>query len=50
MFADNSKAENILNWKPKVSFEKGLIKTIEWFRKYHDVFIDEKSSLIRLSQ
>ena len=50
MFADNSKAENILNWKPKVSFEKGLINTIEWFRKYHDVFIDEKSSLIRLSQ
>ena len=28
--ADISKAEKLLNWKPKVSFEEGIIKMIEW--------------------
>lgn len=30
---DISKAENILNWKPKVDLETGLIKTIDYFRQ-----------------
>ena len=30
---DISKAKELLNWKPKVSLEEGLSKTIEWFRK-----------------
>lgn len=30
-YADISKAEKILKYKPKVKFEEGLIKTIEWF-------------------
>ncbi|MFH1504621.1 MAG: UDP-glucuronic acid decarboxylase family protein [Candidatus Omnitrophota bacterium] len=28
-----SKAESVLNWKPKVSLEEGLKRTIEYFRK-----------------
>ena len=30
---DISKAENILNWKPVVSLDDGLKKTIEYFKK-----------------
>lgn len=29
---DISKAKKLLNWEPKVSFEEGMKKTIEWFR------------------
>ena len=29
---DISKARELLCWKPKVSLEEGLLKTIEWFR------------------
>jgi len=33
---DVSKAKKILNWEPKVDFEDGIKKTIEWFKsKYH---------------
>ena len=28
---DTSKADKILNWKPKISFDEGIKKTIEWF-------------------
>ena len=30
---DITKANNILNWKPQYDLEKGLMKTIEYFRK-----------------
>lgn len=30
MEADISKAKELLNWKPKVSFEEGILKTVEW--------------------
>lgn len=30
---DISLAKKILKWEPKISLEKGLIETIEWFRK-----------------
>jgi dTDP-glucose 4,6-dehydratase len=33
LLADNSKAQQILNWKPEWSLEKGLTKTIGWFSK-----------------
>jgi len=29
-WADISKAENILNWEPKFTLEKGIQKTIDW--------------------
>ncbi len=32
--ADISKANKLLKWKPKYSLEKGLEKTIKWFKKY----------------
>jgi len=33
LLADNAKAKQILNWVPKYSLEKGLKKTIEWFKE-----------------
>lgn len=32
LIADNSRAVELLSWKPSVSFLKGLEQTIEWFR------------------
>ena len=31
--ADTTRAKNLLNWQPKVSFEEGLKKVQEWFQK-----------------
>ncbi len=31
---DLTRAKSILSWQPKVSLEKGLLKTIEYFRKF----------------
>ncbi|MBW3015188.1 GDP-mannose 4,6-dehydratase [Candidatus Woesearchaeota archaeon] len=36
-FADTSKAEKLLNYKPKVSIQEGVRKTIEWFKEYYDI-------------
>lgn len=33
LFCDNSKLIQNSNWKPEFSIEKGLVKTIEWFKK-----------------
>ena len=33
LLGDASKARKVLGWEPKVPFEEGLKKTIEWFRK-----------------
>ena len=30
---DVGKAKKILNWEPKVNFEKGLLEVIEWLKK-----------------
>ncbi|MGH8120968.1 MAG: NAD-dependent epimerase/dehydratase family protein [Gammaproteobacteria bacterium] len=32
---DNSKLARELGWKPPVSFDEGLGRTIDWYRKYH---------------
>ena len=33
--ADIAKARRILNYEPKVSFEEGLARTVEWYRTSH---------------
>ena len=38
MKADNQNALKYLKWKPNVSFNDGLISTINWFRKFYDVY------------
>lgn len=30
-WADITKAEKILNWKPQISFEEGIKRTVEWY-------------------
>jgi UDP-glucose 4-epimerase len=35
MFADSSRAREILGWKPRVRLGEGLAKTIAWFREYY---------------
>ncbi|MEW6075934.1 MAG: GDP-mannose 4,6-dehydratase [Candidatus Omnitrophota bacterium] len=35
-YCDNTKARTILKWKPKVSLEEGLKKTIEWYLAHKD--------------
>ena len=32
LIGDNSKAKRLLNWKPKISLEEGLKKTIEYWK------------------
>jgi len=49
MCAANQTAQEILGWTPKVSFDEGLKKTIDWFRQYKEVF-EQSSSLRKLSQ
>lgn len=38
LMADNAKAKRILNWAPKYSLEKGLKKTIAWFKENKDIY------------
>jgi nucleoside-diphosphate-sugar epimerase len=48
MSADNTRAERLLGWKPKVPFEKGLKLTVEWFRQYLETFRAPSSPLQQL--
>jgi len=34
-WADISKAKRLLGWEPKISFEQGLDKTIQWYQENH---------------
>jgi CDP-glucose 4,6-dehydratase len=31
---DCSKAEKILGWKPEYTLDEGIVKTVEWYKKY----------------
>ena len=31
--ASNDKIKRLLSWEPKIDFEEGMKKTIEWFKK-----------------
>jgi nucleoside-diphosphate-sugar epimerase len=35
MYADSSRAREMIGWEPKVSLEEGLKLTIDWFREYY---------------
>jgi UDP-glucose 4-epimerase len=50
MVSDNKKAKRILGWSPKVDLEEGLLKTIDWYRKFNEVFSDPGSPFYRLCQ
>ena len=41
MSADNKLAKDILNWEPIISFEKGLLKTIDWYRKFIQLYYSD---------
>jgi nucleoside-diphosphate-sugar epimerase len=34
MFADNSRAQKTLGWRPAIGLREGLQRTVQWFRKY----------------
>ncbi len=38
MFADDTKARNLLDWQPKISFDEGLERTIDWYRHFLEVY------------
>ena len=48
MAADTTKAKQLLDWGPKVGHEEGLIRTIEWYRRYLAQFADSASPLFQL--
>lgn len=48
MYCDNSKARQILGWKPRVNFEAGLKKTVDWFKEFLKQYNDSDSPLGRL--
>lgn len=48
MCADNERAEQLLGWTPRISFEEGLQRTIDWFQKYLEVFYNPASPLHQL--
>jgi len=50
MRSDATKAQKLLGWEPKVSFEEGLDITIEWFRNYLKVYYGKDSPLVFLSK
>lgn len=50
MCGDNTKAKKLLQWHPKISFEEGLKKTIQWYREYLDLFEGKKSKLYLLNK
>ena len=50
MSSDSTKAQRLLGWEPKISFEEGLDATIQWFRKYLSVYYSTDSPLVSLSE
>ena len=50
MVAANNRAKEVLGWEPKISFEDGLKKTIEWYKLYLVQYADKESGLCALSR
>lgn len=49
MYCDNKLAAEILDWKPKILHEDGLIRTIKWYKQYLEHFDNLESPLSKLS-
>ena len=47
MGADNQLAQQLLNWCPRISFDDGLSKTVDWFRSFLEMYYG-KSGLRKL--
>ena len=41
--SDLSKTKKILNYKPRVTFQKGLTNFIEWFKSYYKIKLLSKN-------
>jgi len=48
MAADGRKAKRLLGWSPTVTLEAGLAKTIAWYRRFDQAFLNPDSALGRL--
>ena len=48
MSSDNTLAKDVLGWTPKIDFEAGLARTVEWYRAYLAVYADRSGALHRL--
>jgi UDP-glucose 4-epimerase len=48
MSAANQRAKDLLGWMPKVSFDEGLRRTIEWYRQFSSVFYAQDSNFNQL--
>lgn len=48
MQADHEKITRMAGWEPRVSFDEGLEKTVDWFRKFLNVYTDPSSPLMNL--
>jgi UDP-glucose 4-epimerase len=35
MYADSTRARDVLEWKPEVNLDEGLRRTVQWFREYY---------------
>ncbi len=42
LLANNEKAKNLIGWEPKVSFDEGLKKTIDWMSKSISLYKPEE--------
>ncbi|UJF35788.1 SDR family NAD(P)-dependent oxidoreductase [Paenibacillus hexagrammi] len=38
LFSDSGKAAAVLGWKPEISLEEGLTRTIEWMRRHPELY------------
>ena len=38
LLCDNKKIKDLVNWKPKVKFDDGISKTIDWYQLNSDIF------------
>jgi len=45
LLCDNSKAKEIINWEPKISFEEGLRKVIEYVKDNKDKYLEERGNI-----